>query len=299
MLYQIEKDKISGRIRKQEFKLEKDLQRFFEKNTSYILPNCDFIASELTVAGFRFDSLLFDNENNAFLIVEYKRKENDGVVDQGYAYLNIAESHKESLVLAYNNIKKSFREPKEFDWSQTRVLFVAPAFNKHQREAMNNKKLPFDLMTVNRYEGNIIDIDYVNKTYESAIKFPSVSRQITVKTEEDFMKKVDDSVKELYFRLRDEITSWDMDIKVAPTKVYIAFKLISNFMDVEFTTRNMRVTLNLKKGTLKDGNRVARDMSETGHRGNGDYEIRLDESTDYNYFLSLVKQAYDFQKNNN
>jgi predicted transport protein len=38
---------------------------------------------------------------------------------------------------------------------------------------------------------------------------------------------------------------------------------------------------------------IARDISNIGHRGNGDYEVKFRESNGIGYILSLVRQSYE------
>jgi hypothetical protein len=44
----------------------------------------------------RIDTLAFDNESKAFVIIEYKKDRNFSVVDQGMAYLNLMLNKKSS-----------------------------------------------------------------------------------------------------------------------------------------------------------------------------------------------------------
>ncbi len=44
-------------------------------------------------------------------------------------------------------------------------------------------------------------------------------------------------------------------------------------------------------GQLDDPKRITRDVSTTGHWGNGDYEIHINDDNDLEYILSLVKQS--------
>ncbi|WP_156946348.1 hypothetical protein [Clostridium akagii] len=50
--------------------------------------------------------------------------------------------------------------------------------------------------------------------------------------------------------------------------------------------------LNTKVGTLDDPRKIARDVSNTGHWGNGDYEIQISNDEDIEYIFSLMKQLY-------
>ena len=49
----------------------------------------------------------------------------------------------------------------------------------------------------------------------------------------------------------------------------------------------------MKKGTLNDPKKSARDVSNIGHWGNGDYEIKIKELSNLSYLLSLIQQSYD------
>jgi predicted transport protein len=49
--------------------------------------------------------------------------------------------------------------------------------------------------------------------------------------------------------------------------------------------------INLKKGNLDDPKKITRDVSETGHWGNGDYELLIKDTDNLEYIMSLVKQA--------
>ena len=50
--------------------------------------------------------------------------------------------------------------------------------------------------------------------------------------------------------------------------------------------------LNTKVGTLDDPRNITRDVSNTGHWGNGDYEIQISNDEDIEYIFSLIKQVY-------
>jgi predicted transport protein len=44
---------------------------------------------------------------------------------------------------------------------------------------------------------------------------------------------------------------------------------------------------------MKTLQKIARDISNIGHWGNGDYEVKFRESNDIGYILSLVRQSYE------
>jgi predicted transport protein len=49
--------------------------------------------------------------------------------------------------------------------------------------------------------------------------------------------------------------------------------------------------INLKKGQLDDPKNLMKDVSETGHWGNGHYEVIVNDTKNLEYIMSLVKQA--------
>ena len=75
-------------LKEKYFKLEKDIQIIFEQNLE-LITDLKLIKSEFTIKNNRIDTLAFDEESKAFVIIEYKRSQNYSVIDQGVSYLNI------------------------------------------------------------------------------------------------------------------------------------------------------------------------------------------------------------------
>ena len=87
-LYKINQSKNSlEKVAIMNFKIERDLQNLIENNLELVL-GVQFIVSEFTVGRYRLDTVAYDAETKAFVIVEYNRTSKDSVVDQGTAYLN-------------------------------------------------------------------------------------------------------------------------------------------------------------------------------------------------------------------
>lgn len=64
------------------------------------------IKCQFTIENFRIDTLAFDEEIKAFVVVEYKKDENFSVIDQGYTYLSLVLNNKAECVLAYQEDRK-------------------------------------------------------------------------------------------------------------------------------------------------------------------------------------------------
>ena len=96
-------------IKEKPFKLEKEIQALFEKNLPAIM-GLTLVKSEFTIKNKRIDSLGYDPQTKAFVIIEYKRDRNSSVVDQGFTYLNLMLQNKADFILEYNEgLKKSIK----------------------------------------------------------------------------------------------------------------------------------------------------------------------------------------------
>ncbi len=100
------------------------------------------------------------------------------------------------------------------------------------------------------------------------------------------------NIQILYNELKQKILKLDKNIYIEPKKLYIAFKMDTNICDVEIQRSKLKVTINLPKGKLQDPDKIAEDVSLTGHWGNGDYRIILSDNEMLDYAINLIKQAY-------
>lgn len=285
-------------IKEQPFRLEKDIQDLTEKNLNTIL-GLDFVKSEFALNNFRIDTLAFDKEANAFVIIEYKRDKNFSVIDQGYAYLSLMLNNKADFILEFNeNHDKTLRR-NDVDWSQSRVLFISPSFTNYQREAINFKDLPIELWEVKRFENKTVSYEQIQKAKsQESIKtisktdptIDNVAKEIKVYSEEEHLANANEEIKELYEKLKTSILNFDQ-IEVKPKKKYIAFVSGRNVVDIHPQRKALKLWINMSKGELDDPKGLARDVSSTGHWGNGDYEIQIRTDEDIEYILSLIKQS--------
>jgi predicted transport protein len=288
-------------LKQNDFKNEKELQKYFENNLEKIL-GFKFICTEFGVGNFRIDSLAFDNESKSFKIIEYKNVKNHSLVDQGYTYLKLLLERKADFVLQYNTITKSSLTINDIDWSQSRIIFVSPIFTPYQLNATDFKNIPVDLIKVTRYENDIVDIDFIRKNSNVRIEEfgveseqKEVNKEIKVYTEEDHLNKVSENTKKLYELLKGKILELD-DIDIDVKKVYVAFKGRRNIVDIEFNQNKLKVDINLKKGTLVDPLNIAKDITKVGHWGNGDYRVVVSSEEDIDNLIPLIKQSLKVNK---
>lgn len=283
------------------FKYEKEIQRLVESNLKSLL-NLKFIKSELALNKFRIDTLAFDVEAKSFVIIEFKRDKTFSVVDQGYAYLSLMLNNKADFILEYNESQDGTLKRNDVDWSQSKVIFVSPNFTNYQKEAINFKDLPIELWEIKQFENNTMLFEQVQKANAiESIKTISKSSDATVETvnkeikvfiETDHLQKGEFETRELYEKLKERLLSLDDNVSIQPKKQTIGFKVDNNiFCDVVILSKTLKIYINLKSGDLLDENNLARDVSNVGHWGNGSYEIKMSDTEEFEYILSLLKQS--------
>jgi len=300
VLFSIRGEKLD-KVPRIEFKLEKDIQRITEQNINKVF-GLNFIKSEFRLNDLRMDTLAFDEENNSFVVIEYKKSSNFSVIDQGYAYLALLLNNKADFILEFNESEEKFLRKDDVDWSQSRVIFIAPQFTKYQRQAIEFKDLPIELWEVTKYKNDTILFNQLkaSSTSESITKVSTkseivkkVSDEVKVYTEEDHLKNASDNIKELFEDLKERIYNLGDNIEIKPTKKYIAFKSNTNFADIHLQKNQIKIWLNVRIGDLDDPKNFTRDISNVGHWGNGDYEIKIKPGDNLDYIMTLLRQSYE------
>ena len=298
-LYQSKNSKNLNILKEKPFKLEREIQNLFEKNLSEIM-SLEIVKSEFTIKGKRIDTLGFDPQSKAFVIIEYKRDKNVSVIDQGFTYLSLMLENKADFVLNYNETLNKSIHSSSIDWSQTRVAFVSPSFTENQRLATNFKDIAIELWEIKRYENDLVSINPIKKTKSAESIKPltkqnsiikSVTDEIKVYNEEDHLSSSSEEIIELYENFKNAILNLTDDIEIDPKKLYIAFKKNKNIADIVILKKGIKIFINLKKGQLDDPKDLMKDVSEKGHWGNGDYETVVSNTSNLEYIMSLVKQA--------
>ncbi len=101
--------------------------------------------------------------------------------------------------------------------------------------------------------------------------------------------------RELFDILSKEIKALDERITEKFNQEYISCMFDKNFVDIVVQTKDLKLYLNMKFNELQDEKNLARDMTNKGHLGNGDIEVKLETKENIPYCLGLIKQALEKQ----
>ncbi len=101
--------------------------------------------------------------------------------------------------------------------------------------------------------------------------------------------------RELFDILSKEIKALNERIVENFNQDYISYKFGKNFVDIVVQTKDLKLYLNMKFNELQDEKNLARDMTNKGHLGNGNIEVKLETKENIPYCLGLIKQALEKQ----
>ncbi len=305
-IFEIEKGK-AKRVRLSEFKLEKDLQRLIEENMEIIF-NCRLIATEFSTGNIhsgRIDSLAISEDFNP-VIIEYKKVASSDLINQSLYYLHWIRDHKGDFQVAAN---KALGKNIEVDWSDIRVICIAPEYKKYDLHAVQVMGANIELWQYKLYENGILNIEEVykrtnttsrefedynekNPVMVEAGKKAAITRKNAVYTIEEHFDNLDKSLIDLFNTVRDYITSLDSSIEELPKKNYIAYKTSQNFVCLQTYKKKLTLYLKLNPDEVNPMPEQCRDVRNIGHYGTGEFELIIKDLIDFEETKYLLNEAY-------
>jgi len=308
-LFSFKKNKLEE-VNVKPFKLERDIQNLIEENIDSIF-GLEFICTEFRIDEFRIDSLCFNEENNSFVIIEYKKGSSYSVIDQGYSYMSKMLNNKDSFVLEYCR-KKKVSVDIDINWEDSKVIFISPSFNSYQKNSVNFQDVPFELWEITRYENNTISLNqYLAQSKESINKIgkgansviSEVNKEVKVQNEGIFRESLNHIQVEILNSFIEKSSNWD-GLKIDYSKknriqvwknrkvvIYIdkrknGFKAnMVRAMDFKGRVEKSKNIFN-----LKDPNNM---FKEWNNKYKKLYQHELNSTKNIDYFILMVQQKYD------
>ena len=105
-------------------------------------------------------------------------------------------------------------------------------------------------------------------------------------------------MSDLFAAFQKRVLNLDATVKQEVKKLYVAFKLDTNFVDVVPQKSRLRLSLNLPFNEIRDPRNLCKDVRGIGRWGNGEVEVGLASTADLDDIMQLVRQAYDWQSEN-
>jgi predicted transport protein len=277
--------------------IEKSLQTQIERHMEEFL-GVRFLASEHLTGkahGGRIDSLGLD-ENGCPVIIEYKRTQNENVINQGLFYLDWLMEHKADFKLLV--LEKFGKESADgIEYGSTRLLCIAGDFTKYDEHAVKQINRNIELIRYRLFDDDLLLLELVNATSTTEVIADDVTQRGKVRytTVSEFLDKAPQLLKDLYADLSAFLNALGDDVQMKHLKFYIAYKRIKNFACVEVHPQSGKLLVFLKVDpdsiTLEKG--FSRDVRNIGHFGTGDLELSISSIADFEKSKPMLQKSYE------
>ena len=274
--------------------LEKELQTLIGQNMETFF-GVRFLKSEYAITNGRMDSIGID-ENNSPVIFEYKRSQNENVINQGLFYLDWLLDHKADFKLLVID-KFGMEVAENIDWSVPCVICVARDFTKYDMHAVNQMQRNIKLVSYRRYDNGMFLLEHLNTpTVKSIVENGGDENGAKNNTQKSHLEKlaaISENMKNLYHSICDFIESLGDDIVSNQLKLYLAYKKVQNMVCVEIYNKQIILFLKLNPETVELENGFTRDMRSIGHYGTGDLQITIKNAADFEKAKPLLERVYN------
>ena len=110
---------------------------------------------------------------------------------------------------------------------------------------------------------------------------------------EEHINCMSEAMRTLFRLLRKRVLNLDASVREEYKKHYIAYKIDTNFVDVKPYKNEIVLWLNMRFNEINDPKSYCRDVTNIGHRGNGDVELRISSPTQLEDVMDLVSQSFE------
>lgn len=304
-LFEINKDSL-GSVEQTDFTTEKVLQTLIERNLGVVF-NCRFVASEFPTgaqhAG-RIDTLGLSEDNNP-VIIEYKKVESSDLITQSLYYLSWIHDHRGDFEIA---AQKALSNSVAVDWSDVRVICIAPNYKKYDLHAVQVMGANIELWTYRLFKNFTFYLEEVfQKTYTPAgaattdTKNPvmvaagrkaAITRATATYMFEQHLEGKPAKIRELAIAIQELILALDPAIEESPKKFYVAYRISQNIACMELQKHRVILYLKLDPKEVPGPPELSRDMTNIGHYGTGDLEVTIRGETDLEIARPFIEMAY-------
>lgn len=101
--------------------------------------------------------------------------------------------------------------------------------------------------------------------------------------------------KMLFEMIDRRIMNLSSNVKREFKKLYIAYKLDTNFVDIVVQKQRLRVSINMKYADIHDPKGICKDITGLGRWGNGDAELFFEHTSDIEDVMAIIEQSYNTQ----
>ena len=284
------------------FPKERGLQDFFEKHLR-TLTGVEFLVSEYSTGqrhGRRIDTLGIDGAGRP-VVVEYKRRQDENVINQGLDYLDWLEDRQAEFRELVRE-KLGDGRVADIDFRTPRLLCIAGEFLHQDQIAAENSRRRVDLLRYRRYGDAYVALEWVygGEAVEPPPR-PVVSPRPSPGEDQDYSRyppwnKTREETRKLFLQLKTLVESLG-NVRTDAFKTEMSFKCLDApdrekvIAYVALSIREVRIRLaiaekHLRDIPLEDG--FSRPSPEKGYR-----EVTIRDDADIQRAKPLLRAAHD------
>jgi predicted transport protein len=287
-----------AQIQQQPLAKEKELQQLVEANSLELLDVFVLESEYSTTSGGRIDTLGVDR-NGAPVIIEYKKNQNDNVINQALSYRKWLTAQKPEFfeMLIRKRLSNDIATLINPDWKRPRIICIAENFSKFDIDTADVLLPVFrvELMKYRIYEGGIFHLealqtaterqtDSISTSSKASIDEPG-SKEVTVDAHRSHGSP---AIQAVFDDLRSRILALGPQVREFAVGAYVGYSLSKNFAEIHI--QKSRLKLNLRGITNDPQGRALKVPDERGWTLN--YEISFSSEADLDYIMDLIGQSY-------
>lgn len=271
---------------------EKKLQSLVEQNLNEVL-GMHILASEYTTIGGRIDTLAVDY-NGAPVIIEYKRNQNDNVINQALSYLRWLKAQKVEFfeMMIVKKLGQEVANTIKVDWYNPRVVCIAENYSKFDIDTVEVIPIRMELFKYRYYENGIFSLEGINTIEQNVEK---EKHSVLVKEDDKqlelsyHLNKVGEEIKDLFGELRSRILQLDDEIVERITPNYVAYRGLKNFAEIHI--KRSQINIHLRPLDYNDPRSVIEKIPDT-YKWTLDRRVYLKDISELDYVMELVSKSY-------
>lgn len=240
------------------------------------------------------------------VIIEYKKVESSELINQSLYYLSWIHDHKGDFEIA---VQKALGKGIEIDWTEIRVICIAPNYKKYDLHAVKVMGANIELWTYRYFKNETI---YLEEIYQKSLitgkdnfegknpimveagKKAALARRTGVYSFNEHIQGQSKEIKRLAELIREFITKLDASIEEIPKKFYVAYRISQNIACMELRRkRKILLYLKLNPKQIKHKPTFFRNVTAIGHYGTGDVELSITSEKDFEEAKELIQMAYE------
>lgn len=300
-IFQVSDGKLQA-VEQDNFAQEKELQRLIENNLGPVF-NCRFVSSEFSTgarhAG-RIDTLALSEDNNP-VIIEYKKVESSELITQSLFYLSWLADHRGDFVVT---AQKALGGDVQVDWSDIRVICIAPNYRKYDLHAVQMMGANIELWKYRLYKNSTFLLEEVfRKVYcpytldssrggQAEEKAATLTGAYEAYSFEQHLEGKPGKIVELAQAVQEFVMNLDTAMEEHARKFYIAYRISQNIVCMEVHKQKVLLYLKLDPKVVQTPPSFSRDTSNIGHYGTGDLELSIRTLDEFLQAKSFIELAY-------